>query len=36
MTAVHRVYERHGFTRLPDRDWTPLVDVHLIAYQLDL
>ena len=36
MTAVHRVYERHGFTRLPDRDWDPLPDVHLIAFALDL
>ena len=36
MTAVHRVYERHGFTRLPDRDWDPLPDVHLISFALDL
>lgn len=24
MTAAHRLYARHGFTRLPERDW----DVH--------
>ena len=36
MKSVHRVYERHGFTRLPDRDWDPLPDVHLIAFGLDL
>lgn len=36
MKSVHRVYERHGFTRLPDRDWDPLPDVHLIGFALDL
>lgn len=36
MTSVHRVYERHGFTRLPERDWDPLPDVHLVAFSLDL
>jgi GNAT superfamily N-acetyltransferase len=36
MTAVHRVYERHGFRRLPDRDWDPLPDVRLIGYALNL
>jgi GNAT superfamily N-acetyltransferase len=36
MTSVHRIYERHGFTRLPDRDWDALPDVHLIGYGLDL
>lgn len=36
MTSVHKVYERHGFHRLPDRDWDPLPDVHLIGYGLDL
>ena len=24
MSAAHRLYARHGFTRLPERDW----DVH--------
>jgi GNAT superfamily N-acetyltransferase len=23
MTSVHKIYERHGFTRLPNRDWDP-------------
>jgi GNAT superfamily N-acetyltransferase len=36
MKSVHRVYERQGFRRLPDRDWDPLPDVHLIGYGLDL
>jgi GNAT superfamily N-acetyltransferase len=36
MTSVHKVYERAGFTRLPDRDWDPLPGVRLIAYGLDL
>lgn len=36
MTKVHDLYERHGFRRLPDRDWDPLPDVHLIGYGLDL
>lgn len=32
MAAAHRLYARHGFTRLPDRDWSPVPDVHLIAF----
>jgi ribosomal protein S18 acetylase RimI-like enzyme len=32
MTAAHRLYERLGFTRLPERDWSPLPGVHLMAY----
>ena len=36
MTGVQRLYERHGFIRLPDRDWDPLPDVHLIGYGVDL
>lgn len=36
MTAAHRLYARHGFTRLPERDW----DVHpgkpLWSFGLDL
>lgn len=32
MTAAHRLYTRHGFTRLPERDWEPVPDVHLIAF----
>ena len=36
MQAAHRLYERLGFTRRPDRDWAPLPDVPLIAYALEL
>ncbi|MEE3128400.1 MAG: GNAT family N-acetyltransferase [Actinomycetota bacterium] len=32
MASAHRLYARHGFTRLPDRDWSPVPDVHLIAF----
>ncbi len=32
MAAAHRLYARHGFTRLPERDWSPVPDVHLIAF----
>lgn len=36
MHAAHRLYERHGFERLPDRDWSPVPGVDLVAYYLDL
>ena len=36
MTAAHRLYARHGFTRLPERDWSPVPDVHLIAFARSL
>jgi len=36
MHAAHRLYERLGFTRLPDRDWTPVPEVRLLAYTLPL
>ena len=32
MTAAHRLYERLGFTRLPERDWTPAPGIDLIVY----
>jgi predicted N-acetyltransferase YhbS len=32
MTTAHRMYERVGFTRLPDRDWSPAPGVNLVAY----
>ncbi|WP_295661597.1 GNAT family N-acetyltransferase [uncultured Nocardioides sp.] len=35
MTAAHRIYARLGFRRLPDRDWSPDDDVHLIAFVRD-
>jgi hypothetical protein len=36
MAAAHRLYERLGFARLPERDWTPLPGVDLLVYALDL
>ncbi|MBZ5740588.1 GNAT family N-acetyltransferase [Nocardioides mangrovi] len=36
MTSAHRVYERHGFRRVPDRDWSPVPGVDLIAFVADL
>lgn len=36
MGSVHRIYERIGFRRLPERDWKPREDVLLIGYELDL
>jgi ribosomal protein S18 acetylase RimI-like enzyme len=36
MTAAHRIYERLGFVRTPDRDWRPYPDTLLITYRLDL
>jgi ribosomal protein S18 acetylase RimI-like enzyme len=34
--AAHRVYERLGFRRVPDRDWSPAEDVDLHAFRLIL
>jgi ribosomal protein S18 acetylase RimI-like enzyme len=36
MKTAHRMYERLGFTRLPERDWEPVPGVRLIAYSFDL
>jgi ribosomal protein S18 acetylase RimI-like enzyme len=36
MRAAHRLYERNGFRRLPDRDWSPRPGVQLLAYVLEL
>ena len=36
MHAAHRLYERLGFTRLPERDWSPLPGVNLMAYSREL
>lgn len=36
MTAAHRVYERLGFVRTPDRDWTLDSGGLLITYELAL
>jgi ribosomal protein S18 acetylase RimI-like enzyme len=32
MRAAHRLYERAGFRRAPDRDWSPMPGVDLIAF----
>lgn len=34
MSGAHRLYARLGFTRLPERDWSPAPGVHLIAFDL--
>lgn len=36
MTAAHRLYERLGFTRLPERDWTPVPGIDLRVYALEV
>lgn len=36
MTTAHRLYERAGFVRTPERDWTPEPEVPLMAYRLAL
>ncbi len=36
MTSAHRVYERLGFTRAPEDDWSPVPGVNLVAYALSL
>jgi ribosomal protein S18 acetylase RimI-like enzyme len=32
MTTAHRLYERLGFSRLPERDWRPEPGVDLLVY----
>jgi len=36
MNAAHRLYERAGFRRVPERDWVPTPEVPLLAFRLDL
>ena len=36
MHAAHRLYERLGFYRTPDLDWSPEPGTQLMAYRLDL
>lgn len=36
MTGAHRIYERLGYLRRPDRDWSPHPGVRLIAYHREL
>ncbi|MEU9129081.1 GNAT family N-acetyltransferase [Kitasatospora sp. NPDC048540] len=34
MTAAHRVYERLGFRRSPERDWEPAPGIDVIVYSI--
>ncbi|GAB1509935.1 GNAT family N-acetyltransferase [Actinophytocola sp. KF-1] len=36
MVVAHRLYERLGFHRTPEADWSPVPGVDLITYRLDL
>lgn len=36
MAAAHRIYQRLGFTRTPERDWSPVPGVDLLTYELQL
>jgi GNAT superfamily N-acetyltransferase len=36
MPAAQNLYTRRGFTRRPERDWSPVPDVHLRCLSLDL
>jgi RimJ/RimL family protein N-acetyltransferase len=33
---AHRLYQRYGFERAPERDWTPVPGIDLLAYELSL
>jgi ribosomal protein S18 acetylase RimI-like enzyme len=35
MRAAHRLYERMGFRRALDRDWSPRAGIELLAYVMD-
>jgi ribosomal protein S18 acetylase RimI-like enzyme len=36
MTTAHRLYERLGFARLPERDWRPEPGIELLVYAREL
>jgi ribosomal protein S18 acetylase RimI-like enzyme len=36
MRAAHRIYERLGFRRAPERDWSPQPGVDLLAFAMPL
>ena len=36
MRAAHRVYDRFGFRRAPERDWSPVPGVTLLAFECPL
>jgi ribosomal protein S18 acetylase RimI-like enzyme len=36
MRAAHRIYDRLGFRRAPERDWSPVAGVDLLAFAVRL
>ncbi|WP_380285471.1 GNAT family N-acetyltransferase [Kitasatospora purpeofusca] len=34
MTTAHRIYERVGFRRTPERDWSPVPGIDLMVYSM--
>ena len=36
MRAAHRIYEHVGFERVPERDWSPVPGVDLLAFAISL
>lgn len=36
MLAAHRLYQRLGFRRRPDLDWTPTPGIELLGYSLEV
>ena len=36
MRAAHAIYERLGFRRVPERDWSPVPGVDLLAFAISL
>jgi hypothetical protein len=36
MGVAHRLYEKYGFTRDPERDWLDLPEIPLLRFRLDL
>ncbi|MFI5802325.1 GNAT family N-acetyltransferase [Streptomyces sp. NPDC051561] len=36
MLGAHRIYERLGFTRTPERDWEPVPGLSLLTYKMTL
>jgi GNAT superfamily N-acetyltransferase len=36
MNVAHRIYEKFGFVRVPERDWTVTANFTLLAFRLDL
>ncbi len=36
MRAAHAIYERLGFRRVPERDWSPMPGVDLLAFAISL